>query len=171
MILHGLNENKSKEEREKLTNLFTIKTNKYYFEIENTIEEFGYFTLNDEKINNKTLIFNNTYIFDFIVTNYNKSSNFSKIINYRVSVEDEEAYSKECHITLTFKACYYSCHNCSENINYSNETQHNCIKCRDNYYPSPENKNNCYSIEQKKTNWYFDPVNFEFGLCHEDCDS
>ena len=149
VILNSLNENKQRENWEKLTNLFTIKTNKYYFEIENPPDEFGYFTLNDEKVNGKTLIQNNNYILDFIAENYNKSSSFYKIINYIVSVEDEEAYSKECHINLTFKACYHSCHNCSEDINNSNETNHNCIKCRNNFYPSPENKKNCYTIEEK----------------------
>ena len=171
VILNSLNENRQRENWEKLTNLFTIKTNKYYFEIENPPDELGYFTLNDEKVNGKTLIQDNNYILDFIAENYNKSSSFSKIINYIVSVEDEEAYSKECHINLTFKACYHSCHNCSEDINNSNKTNHNCIKCRNNYYPSPENNNNCYTIEEKKLNWYFDQVKSEFGLCHEDCNS
>ena len=49
-ILNSLNENKSEENKEKLNKLFTVKTNKYYFEIKNLPDELGYFTLNNEKI-------------------------------------------------------------------------------------------------------------------------
>ena len=59
-ILNSLNENKPEEIREKLLNLFTIKTNKYYFEIKEKIDDFGYFTLNDERMNQRILINNNT---------------------------------------------------------------------------------------------------------------
>ena len=124
-----------------------------------------------KKINNKTLIQDNNTIIDFIVDNNNKSSNFTQIINYMVSVEDEEAYTKECQISLTFLACYHSCHNCSFDINYSNKLNHNCIYCKDNYYKSPINKTNCYSIEEKEINWYLDSSNSEFGLCHDECRS
>ena len=66
-ILYSLNENKPEEEWEKLSNLFTIKTNKYYFEIKDQIVDFGYFTLNGERINQRTQIRNNiSYFLDFI---------------------------------------------------------------------------------------------------------
>ena len=113
----------------------------------------------------------NDDIIHFIVTNNNKSSNFTEIINYIVSVEDEEAYTTECQISLTFLTCYHSCHNCSLDINYSNEQNHNCLYCKDNYYKSPINKGNCYSIEEKELNWYLDSTKSEFGLCHNECRS
>ena len=163
VIINSLNENKPVEEKEKLSNLFTIKTNKYYFELNNQIDEFGYFSLNNERLNKKTLINNNNdYILDFIVTNNNILETITKTVDYTVSVEDEAAYSKECQITLTFNSCYHSCEKCSKNINDSNEEQHNCLKCKGNYYPSPENNNNCYSLEEKKDNWYFDSTKSVF---------
>ena len=101
-ILNSLNENKSEDDFEKLVNLFQVKSNKCYFELKNPPEEFGYFTLNKEKIKNKTLISNNDYILDFIVTNKEIASNTTIIVYYIVSVEDDEAYSKECQIQLNF---------------------------------------------------------------------
>ena len=169
-ILNSLNENKPEEEKEKLSNLFIIKTNKYFFELETQFNEIGYFTLNDKKIDQKILIENNNYILDFIVTNNNIASESpTKIFNYKVSVEDEEAFSKECQITLKFKSCYHSCAKCSLDINYSNEEQHNCINCKYNYYPSSADNNNCYSIIEKRINWYFDSAQNKFGFCHEEC--
>ena len=73
-ILNSLNENKSEENKEKLNKLFTVKTNKYYFEIKNLPDELGNFTLNNEKIREKILISNDNHILDFIVTNNNKTS-------------------------------------------------------------------------------------------------
>ena len=168
-ILNSLNENKAEEEMEKLRNLFIVKSNKYYFEIKNNYNEFGYFTLNKSIISDRILISNNEYILDFIVTKQNKSVGSKIDIKYIVSVEDEEAYSKECKITLTFQACYHSCHNCSKDINNSNNLNHNCLSCKFNYYPSPQNPNNCYAKEEKKTNWYFDEENSIFGFCHDKC--
>ena len=49
IILNSLNENKSEEEKERINNLFNIKTNRYYFELKKLPDEFGYFTLNNEK--------------------------------------------------------------------------------------------------------------------------
>ena len=171
-ILNSLNENKPEEIREKLLNLFTIKTNKYYFEIKEKIDDFGYFTLNDERMNQRILINNNTdYILDFIVTKNDKSISFTKTVNYIVSVEDDEAYKMECQITLNFKACYHSCEKCSMGIKESNNEHHNCIKCKNNYYPTAENRSNCFSLEKKKANWYFDSTKSKFELCNEQCDS
>ena len=170
-LLNSLNENKSEENWEKLRNLFTIKTNKYYFEIKDQIDEIGYFTLNGEKINERILIINDDYIFNFIVTKNNISPYFKKIVNYIISVEDEEAYSKECKITLIFQACYHSCQKCSKIVNDSNEEEHNCLKCKQKYYTSPENNRNCYSIEEKKINWYLDLNNSEFRFCDKKCRS
>jgi len=108
-LYNSLNENKSDGQKEKLSNLFTVKTNKYYFEITNNPDEYGYFKLNNNKITERVLIDNNDYILDFIVTKNDISTDKTIIINYFVSVEDEEAYSKECQITLTIK--------CSNNCN------------------------------------------------------
>ena len=49
-LFNNLNKTKPEEELEKLSNLFTVKTNKYFFEIKNEIYNFGYFTLTNVKI-------------------------------------------------------------------------------------------------------------------------
>ena len=165
----SLNYNKSEEDSERLSNLFTIKTNKYYFELINPPDEYGYFTLNNTNISGRTLISSNDYILDFIWTNPELLRNIKITVNYILSVEDEEAYSKECQITINHLACYKSCETCSIDIYNSNETHHNCITCWDNYFPSPENNGNCYSIEEKKNNWYFDSTTSRFYFCHEEC--
>ena len=151
-ILNSLNENKLQGDEEKLNNLFIINTNKnkYYFEINGVPDEFGYFTLNNVRINNRILVDNDAYILDFIVTRNDKSTNSTITINYIFSVEEEEIYSKECKITLSFKVCYHSCQNCFKDINNSTKEEHNCIHCKGGFYPSPENLNNCYMIEEKK---------------------
>ena len=176
-ILNSLNENKEEEEFEKLSNLFTIKAKEYYFEILNNIDDIGYFTLNNSRIGNRTLIDNNNYILDFIATNTDKSEIIKRNITYRVLVEElppegfskVASYSITCELDLTIKACYYSCSKCSKDIFNSNDKQHNCINCRENYYKSPDNNNNCFLKEEKKINWYFDYENSEFGLCDEKC--
>ena len=168
-IFKNLNDIEFKEELDKLSNLFVIKTNKYFFEIENPLIELGYFTLNNETLNQKIKINNNDYILNFIITNNYNATNFTIFSKYNVFVEEEEAYKAECQVTINFKICYHSCKKCHSDISYSNDIQHNCIKCKDNYYPSPENPNNCYLIEEKKINWYFDLTKNEFGVCHEEC--
>jgi len=65
-IFESINENKNSEDYEKLSNLFTIKTNKYYFELDSNANKFGYFTLNGNMVNQRTLIDNNNYTLDFI---------------------------------------------------------------------------------------------------------
>ena len=79
-LLNSLNENKPEERWEKLSNLFNVKTNKYYFQIIDKDNKYGYFTLNNEKINNKNLISNNSYTIDFIVTNNPKQLVWNKIL-------------------------------------------------------------------------------------------
>ena len=101
-ILNSINENKSEENFEKISNFLTVKTNKYYFEIKNFPDEYGYFTLNNEKVNDKILINNSDYILDFIVTNRENSSNTTITVDYIVSIEDDKAYSNECQIKLNF---------------------------------------------------------------------
>ena len=166
---NNFNDNSMEENRGKLSNFFTVKTNKYYFEIKNSSNEYGYFTLNDQILNGKIIISNNNYNLDFIVTNNGIIKNAIINANYIVSVEDEEAYSKKCKLILNFKNCYKSCETCSVGVGGSNENQHNCITCWDKYYLSPENNNNCYSIDEKKKNWYFDSNTLKFGFCHEEC--
>ena len=167
----SLNYNKPEKEKERLNSLFIVKTNKYYFEIQNAPDEFGYFILNNMNVTGKTLISNNDYILDFIRTNKEITNYTTILINYTLSVEDEEAYSKKCQITLNLITCYKSCETCSIDINNSNETKHNCIKCMDDYYHSPENNSNCYSLEEKNINWYLDSNNSRFGFCHKNCKS
>ena len=169
-ILNSLNENKSEEEFEKLENLITIKTNSYYFDLQNQEDEFGYFTINGNKVIERTYIRNNS-ILDFIVTKNDKTNQYQKIFNYIVSVEEQGVYSKECQISITFKPCYHSCIKCSKEKSESNDEQHNCIKCKDNYYFHPEITNNCYPLEDKQLNWYIDTTNSKFGICHTSCRS
>ena len=93
-LLNSLNENKPEERWEKLSNLFYVKTNKYYFQLIDKDNEYGYFTLNNEKINNKSLISNNSYTLDFIVTNFPESTGLEQNFAYKISIEDEEAYTE-----------------------------------------------------------------------------
>ena len=171
IIVDSLNENKSENELEKIGNLINIKTNSYYFQLKNQDDEFGYFTLNGNRVTGRMLISNNDYILDFIVTKNDKESQYMKIFQYTVSVEEQEAYSKECQISITFKPCYHSCIKCSKEKSESNDDQHNCIKCKDSYYFHPENTNNCYPLEDKQLNWYIDTTNSKFGICHTSCRS
>ena len=166
----NLGESRSEYINDRLTNLFEIKTNKYYFEIKNKPDDIGYFTLNNNKLIDKTLIDNNDYILNFIVENNYISDGTKRFVNYIISIEDEEAYSKECTISITFKKnCYHSCQDCSKDVDNSNDEQHNCISCKTNYYESPENNNNCYLIKEKKINWYFAQDKNKFVLCDKKC--
>ena len=65
---NSLNENKSEENKEKLSNLILTKENiSYYLEFDNSYNKYGYFTLNNTEIFDKQLILSNqSYIFDFI---------------------------------------------------------------------------------------------------------
>jgi len=153
----------------RLSELFSVKTNKYYIEFDNSFSTYGYFSLNDSKIVERTLISNDDYMLDFILTKTEITNSQNIIIRYIVSIEDEEAYSKECQIKFIYSTCYKSCRTCLENNSESNENQHNCIECKENYYSSPENPGNCYLIEEKKKNWYFDSSNSKFGICDEKC--
>ena len=170
---NSLNENKSEENKEKLSNLILTKENiSYYLEFDNSYNKYGYFTLNNTEIFDKQLILSNqSYIFDFIANNSQITSGLMITINYFVSIEleDGEIYPKQCQFNLQFKTCFNSCETCSVDYINSNTEEHNCLKCRDNYYKSPEKETNCYLIEEKKTNWYFDYNNSMFGLCNEKC--
>ena len=71
VILNNLNWNKSENDKERLDNLFKVETNNYYFKLINPPDDYGYFTLNNIRIeeNEKILILDNNYILDFFVTN------------------------------------------------------------------------------------------------------
>ena len=125
IIYNSLNENKNEGEMEKLNNLFTVKTNKYYFELKKPQNEFGYFTINGERINQRTLIRNNSYIIDFNVTNKEILMGKAQTINYIVSVEDEQAYDKQCQITFSFETpctngLYLDNNTCASNCSIGN---------------------------------------------------
>ena len=154
----------------KLSDLFKVQTNNYYFELINPPDNYGYFSLNDTKINGKKQIPNNDYILYFILKNKDITNKINFRINYSISFLDNQ-YTKGCQIDITLMPCYHTCYTCSEDISASNENQHNCIKCKDNYYPSPINNANCYTIEEKEINWYLDTNNYEFVLCNEKCKS
>ena len=165
ILLNSLNEDK---DNGKISNIAEIKTNKYYFEILNKIENIGYFTLNNEKLEQRKLIKNNDLL-DIIVTRKDKSIQLSETVPFKVSVEEESAYSITCNLQLVFLACYQSCSNCTEGARYSASVKHNCIECKENYYKSPDNNNNCFSKEEKQINWYLDEANSKFGICNEKC--
>ena len=140
-IFYNENENKIERNLEKISNLFSVKTNRYYFEINSIYEEFGFFTLNNSKISQRILIENDNDIFGFTYLNNNNISNFTITIDYNVSIEEEEIYKNQCQIVINLKLCYHSCLKCSKDINESNA--------------SPENNSNCYLTDEKKENWYF----------------
>ena len=164
-IVNSLNED---GDNGKLNDLVNIKTNNYYFEIIDNIDDIGYFTLNDEKLKQRHLI-NNNDILDFIVTKEGISTNTYKYVKFKVSVEEEMVYPNICDLELLFIACYYSCSKCNKDAINSTHKRHNCITCKENFYKSPDNNNNCFSIDKKQKNWYFDEINNEFGLCNEAC--
>ena len=58
---------------------------------------------------------------DFILTKTEITNDQNIIIRYIVSIEDEEAYSKECQIKFIYSTCYKSCRTCLENNSESNE--------------------------------------------------
>ena len=168
----SLNEDKSEENKEKLSYLVKSGGIEYFFELNNPPINYGYLTLNNNEIKSKQLISNNDSILDFFVNN--TEITFGQIIrvNYTISIvfEDENIngdYQKECHFHLQYKTCYNSCETCSVEFIHSNEEQHNCLKCKNNYYQSPENNTNCYLPKDKKINWYFDGNGF--GICNENC--
>ena len=169
---NSLNENKSEENKEKLSDLVKAGGIKYYFEIKNPPINYGYFTLNNNEIKGSQLISNNDNILDFIVNNTEITFGLIIRVNYTISIvfEDENINGdspKECHFHLQFKTCYNSCETCSVDFIHSNEEQHNCLKCKKNYYHSPENITNCYLEKDKKLNWYFDGSGF--GICNKNC--
>ena len=168
------NEDRTEKIEIKLNELISIQTDKYYIEFgnENSLDTFGYFSINNSIIRGKTLISNDNIIY-FNITKEGMTRGRDIIVNYIVSLEDDDSYSKRCKIEFKFKfvSCYKSCGLCSENYEESNEILHNCYKCKENYYPSPENNGNCYLEEEKKINWYFDLSNSKFGFCDEKCKS
>ena len=170
-LFHSLNENKEEENKERLSNLFSVKTNKYYFKIlHSDYDSFGYFKLNDTKINDENLIIDNYYILDF---NVSKTLTTTQTIyfNYLVYVEEQKAYEDQCTITITIKVCYHSCETCIDDYSGENSRKHNCLICKESYYPSPDNNNNCYTIDEKPANWYFDSNHSKFEYCESGCTS
>ena len=179
-FFNSMNENRTKETKERLLNLFEIKTINTYLRFDNAPYDFGYFILNNSN-DNKVIISsniinikNNDYIIDFIITNKEKITSQDIIIKYTVSFESDEAYSNQCQIIFNFlniSQCYHSCKTCSINIYGSSTSYHNCLECKDNYYPSPKLKTNCYTYNEKEINWYYDLSNSSFALCNMECKS
>ena len=99
---YDINKDKDETELGKISNLFPIKTNKYYFEIKDNSNEFGYFTLDNSRINQKILITSDNSILCFKKTKSDISAGESFTINYIVSVEEDEAYMSQCQIKITF---------------------------------------------------------------------
>ena len=173
MVSNNLNEKRTEENERRISSLFSVKTNTYYFKTQNGYSSYGQFVLNNNiiQINEKVRIVNNDYIFYFIVNEGTITSGTPIYINYIISVEDEDAYIKKCKIIFIYKynTCFHSCETCSKDDDESNETQHNCIKCKNNFYNSPENHNNCYSKEHKRINWYLDLIDLKFRICEDEC--
>ena len=192
-LINSLNENRPEEDFEKLSNLIIVKTNKYYLKFGNIPNNFGYFTLNKEIINNKILIENNSYILDFIVENRELIYDSKIIINYIVSVEEDEAYTKECTIQLNLDinnfnksetetnlnlnteieiTCDISCLSCNNKLGENNT---NCFECNieKGYYPLYDNYSFCYSNETIKKGYYLNKENnpFTWEKCYEKCES
>ena len=171
VILNSMNWNKSENDKERLNNLFEVKTNNYYLRLINPPDEYGYFYLNNNKIGKDEHIVDNNYILDFIVTNKNLINTVKLNVSYSIFIFGNGAYSTECQIGLKIHPCYNTCDICSKVRSNSNFTQHNCIKCKINYYFSPEKNGNCYSYKEKEINWYLDLDRAEFAICNEKCKS
>ena len=67
-ILNSINFNKYENEKEKLSNLFIVETNNYYFRLINPPDDYGYFTLNNFTLSGHIPIKDNNHILDFVVT-------------------------------------------------------------------------------------------------------
>ena len=168
-ILNSINWNKSENDMEKLSDLFIVKTNNYFFSLINPPYEYGYFTLNNTQIERDIPILDNNYILDFFVDNSkNITEEIIYIVEYSVYVGDY-AYSTECQIGLTIKPCYITCETCSKDYSESDNEHHNCIRCKNNYYFSTENNGNCYPKEQEIITSNFDIDITEFINCNEKC--
>ena len=113
----------------RINNLVKIETNKYYFQIIDSIyDNIGYFSLSEHIINPQSLEYlnNNGAIFDFFVRNKELAKDKNITINYFVIVEEDEAYETQCQINLIFKTCYKSCETCYADKDNSNESEHHC---------------------------------------------
>ena len=176
---YSISDNKDKEIKDKLSNLFLVRANNYYVEFINQLYNgMIEFSLNDEIMNfeEKININHNYYDINFIINN-NEEDEESSYIYYKVNIGDVgngnyEYYSSNiCTIYFNTESCYHSCKQCSIDIYNSNKEHHNCIECKGNYYHSPEIETNCFLENEKKINWYLDKNNSSFGLCNTECKS
>ena len=125
-IFYSLNNNRIKTI--KISELFFIRTNKYYFKIENPINEIGYFKMPEiglDPSTDKVLIRNNDMILEFIIREGAQINERIIPISYNVSIE-EDIYTETCQINLKFTKCFPSCEDCLDSE--FNEKNHYCIK-------------------------------------------
>ena len=135
-----------------------------YFTQLPSIELYGFLSQNNIQLSNNTKYLmspTDTYLFQ---SQTRKGGNL--LIKYKI-YNEETISSKECSFTIKVNACYDGCDLCSSVV--TDADNHNCLGCYEGYYPSPTNSSNCYKISEKKTNWYFDYENEEFGLCDTRC--
>ena len=85
----------------KISNLAKNKTNKYYVEMLYKIEYIGFFTFNNEKLEQRKLN-NNNYLLDIIVTREDNSRDLNELVRLQISGETEIVYSKNCNLLLYF---------------------------------------------------------------------
>ena len=172
-IFYRLNSNRIKSI--KISELFFIRTNKYYFKIENPPEEIGYFKIPENSLDpsvDRILIGNNDMILEFLIKEGAQINDRIISINYNVSVEDEDIYLETCQIELKFSKCYSSCKDCLDSE--FNETNHSCIKCITGYY-FLEHTKNCYDKSFTEKGYYLDDNNIQEGVepifkkCYKSC--
>ena len=65
------------------------------------IEYIGFFTFNNEKLEQRKLN-NNNYLLDIIVTREDNSRDLNELVLLQISGETEMVYSKNCNLLLYF---------------------------------------------------------------------
>ena len=155
-------------ERSKRNNLFTVKSNKYYLQLNNPYNDIGYFTMNGNILDSERKLIEGSIInLDFIVTNPSEVNNRIISVDYNISVEDEEAYSTQCQVNLhIFSSCSHNCKNCS--------SQNLCEECSPGF-DFLEGSNICYDSSLTEKGYYLieseigGKVQKIFKECYESC--
>ena len=152
-----------------LTDYFHFYTNDTtkinFYETNTNIEDYGYITINSDKVEINTLyIISEGDVISFVSNTTNSNEN---LIIYYYLINSEGFYTvNNCSIKINIQPCYTSCYKCSD---IGNSITHNCETCKEDYYNSPTDDTLCYNISEKADNWYLDEENQIFALCSDAC--
>ena len=153
-IINKLNESF----KERLSNLFTVRTNNFYLQFKNLINKD--YILIEFMLNNVTSNFdniikinNNDYIIDFIIRkNERNIKNLELDYNVYIGIDNNFFYSEKCKIKFNIK---------EEGKNYTNM---NCETLKENYI---KYENNCYIIINSTIKSFYDPEYNNESSCYQ----